>query len=67
MGSGEILISGRHVMMGYLGNKEKTLETVEDTQEGWLRYKKYNKITKLTHMCVITDLTINPMINSLTS
>ena len=36
--SGEILMSGRNVMMGYLNNTEKTAETVEDSKEGWLRY-----------------------------
>ena len=35
--TGEILMSGRHVMMGYMGNEEKTVETVVDTKEGWLR------------------------------
>jgi long-chain-fatty-acid--CoA ligase ACSBG len=35
--TGEILMSGRHVMMGYMGNREKTDETVVDSKEGWLR------------------------------
>ena len=35
--TGEILMSGRHVMMGYMGNEEKTAETVVDSKEGWLR------------------------------
>ena len=30
-------MSGRHVMMGYMGNEEKTAETVVDSKEGWLR------------------------------
>ena len=38
--TGEILMSGRHVMMGYMGNQEKTAETVVDSKEGWLRYAK---------------------------
>ena len=36
--TGEILMSGRHVMMGYMGSQEKTAETVVDSKEGWLRY-----------------------------
>ena len=35
--TGEILMSGRHVMMGYMGSEEKTAETVLDSEEGWLR------------------------------
>ena len=35
--AGEILMGGRHVMMGYLGNPKQTAETIEDTKEGWLR------------------------------
>ena len=27
-------------MMGYMGNEEKTAETVVDSKEGWLRYVK---------------------------
>ena len=30
-------MSGRHVMMGYMGNEEKTAEAVVDSKEGWLR------------------------------
>eukprot|EP00042_Codosiga_hollandica_P045216 m.455961 g.455961 ORF g.455961 m.455961 type:complete len:650 (+) comp56971_c0_seq1:90-2039(+) len=33
-GNGEILFRGRHVMMGYLYNEEKTRETIDD--RGWL-------------------------------
>ena len=36
--TGEILMSGRHVMMGYMGSEERTAETVVDSEEGWLRY-----------------------------
>jgi len=35
--TGEILMSGRHVMMGYMGSEERTAETVIDSEEGWLR------------------------------
>ena len=34
---GEILMRGRHVMMGYLLDQEKTADAVEDSKEGWLR------------------------------
>lgn len=33
-GEGELLIKGRHVMMGYLDDVDKTYETIDD--EGWL-------------------------------
>lgn len=34
-GHGEICLQGRHIFMGYLGDKEKTIEAIDD--EGWLR------------------------------
>lgn len=34
-GDGEIMFSGRNVMMGYLNKAEKTAETF--TEDGWLR------------------------------
>lgn len=33
-GQGELLIKGRHVMMGYIADQDKTFETIDD--EGWL-------------------------------
>ena len=33
-------MSGRHVMMGYMGSEERTAETLEDSEEGWLRYER---------------------------
>jgi long-chain-fatty-acid--CoA ligase ACSBG len=33
-GDGEILVKGRHVMMGYLNDVDKTFETIDD--DGWL-------------------------------
>ena len=41
---GEILMGGRHVMMGYLKEKQKSAETVEDTLEGWLRTGDVGKL-----------------------
>ena len=35
--SGEICMQGRHVMMGYLNNPEKTEEAIEDGADGFLR------------------------------
>jgi len=35
--SGEICMQGRHVMMGYLNNRDKTDETMEDGEDGFLR------------------------------
>lgn len=33
-GNGEICMNGRHIFMGYLGEKEKTMDSLDD--EGWL-------------------------------
>lgn len=35
VGEGEICMKGRHVFMGYLNDREKTRETIDD--EGWLQ------------------------------
>jgi len=35
--TGEICMQGRHVMMGYLNNAEKTAEAIEDGVDGFLR------------------------------
>ena len=45
--TGEILMSGRHVMMGYMGSEERTAETVVDSEEGWLRYVHRHVLSKL--------------------
>jgi len=33
-GHGELYVKGRHVMMGYVGDEDKTFETIDD--DGWL-------------------------------
>mmetsp|Transcript_8502 Transcript_8502/g.14678 ORF Transcript_8502/g.14678 Transcript_8502/m.14678 type:complete len:906 (+) Transcript_8502:132-2849(+) len=41
-GEGEILFRGRHIMMGYMKNEEKTKETID--QEGWLHSGDVGKL-----------------------
>merc|ERR1712226_844530 len=43
-GNGEICMSGRHIMMGYLNNKEKTEETIDSM--GWLHSGDVGKVDK---------------------
>ena len=38
-------MSGRHVMMGYMGSEERTAETVIDSEEGWLRYEHFHALS----------------------
>ena len=40
-------MSGRHVMMGYMGSEERTAETVVDSEEGWLRYVNRHGILEI--------------------
>ena len=42
-------MSGRHVMMGYMGSEERTAETLEDSEEGWLRYERNQTFFSLCH------------------
>ena len=41
-------MSGRNVMMGYMGSEEKTLEALEDSEEGWLRYVHFLHSSKIS-------------------
>jgi len=43
-GEGEICFRGRHIMMGYLNNKEKTDETIDP--EGWLHSGDVGSVDK---------------------
>ena len=40
-------MSGRHVMMGYMGSEERTAETVIDSEEGWLRYVHFHALSSI--------------------
>jgi len=60
-GTGEICTAGRHIMMGYLNNPEKTAETIDD--EGWLHSGDIGKIDNNGYLYV-TDRIKNLIITS---
>lgn len=51
-GEGEICFRGRHIMMGYLNNLEKTQESIDS--EGWLHSGDVGAIDKDTNLLRIT-------------
>ena len=46
----QICFYGRHVLMGYLNNEEKTKETIDD--EGWLHSGDIGRLDKVVHCTV---------------